>query len=498
MRYASVCSGIEAATVAWHPLGWEPVWFSQYDPENNYAKGLDFPSEVLKYHYPHVPNLGDMTKLSESKTYQDEQFELIVGGTPCQSFSIAGLRGGIRDERGNLALEFVRILVDKRPSWFLWENVPGVLTSGKEGSDEGDGEEDEEPDADPRDFACLLSAWTGRDIAPQEFSKGGVIEAETEQDYSVAWCIFDSQYFGVPQRRRRIFVVGHLGKDWRPPVAVLFEQDSLRRDFTPGGKKRKGTAEDAKNSAGFAGESVTTDGLPAYRMTAFGEYADDNTASTLKKRDYKDATDLVLIDRAAFNQGENALYDPKYEENPTTSPTLIKRGPHAVCPKLSAQSCNNEQPTANSIQGNMIGRSDNAGPQGSGISKELSFTLTKGDRHGVAHIIYDTTQVTSPQNGSNPQPGDPCHPLVKNGHVPLLIETTPSRIIIRRTTPVEHLRLQGFPDDYLCNVPGYSDSKAYAACGNSMTTWVMQHIGKRINLVHKVLKSIANRTSATK
>ena len=129
MRYASVCSGIEAATVAWHTLGWTPVWFSQYDPEHDYGKGPDFPSQVLEHYYPGVPNLGDMTKLRDNETYKRSEFDMLVGGTPCQSFSIAGLRGGLDDERGNLALEFVRILAERQPRWFIWENVPGVLSS---------------------------------------------------------------------------------------------------------------------------------------------------------------------------------------------------------------------------------------------------------------------------------------------------------------------------------------------------------------------------------
>jgi DNA (cytosine-5)-methyltransferase 1 len=240
MKYASVCSGIEAATVAWHPLGWTPVWFSQFDPEHNYAKGPDFPSAVLAHHYPSVPNLGNMLELRNHKIYHDEQFNILVGGTPCQGFSIAGLRGGLRDERSNLSLEFIRILDNKRPDWFVWENVPGVITTGAGSEDEN---EQEDGGASSSDFAQLLSAFTGREIATQEFEKAGVIEGEF---YSIAWRILDSKYFGVPQRRRRIFVVGHIGKDWRPPVAVLFEQDSLRRDFTPGGKKRKGSAKNTK------------------------------------------------------------------------------------------------------------------------------------------------------------------------------------------------------------------------------------------------------------
>lgn len=227
MKYASVCSGIEAATVAWHPLGWTPVWFSQYNPDHNYSKTPDFPSRVLEHHYPDVPNLGDMTKLRENEIYKASEFDMLVGGTPCQSFSIAGLRKGLGDERGNLAFEFVRILIEKQPTWFVWENVPGVLTS-KSGADETEDEGIEEESGNSSDFACILSAFTGRDIADQAFENSGVIEGEF---YSIAWRVLDSQHFGVPQRRRRVFVVGHLGKDWGPPVAVLFERDSRAREY---------------------------------------------------------------------------------------------------------------------------------------------------------------------------------------------------------------------------------------------------------------------------
>lgn len=329
MTYASVCSGIEAATCAWDPLGWKPVWFSQYDPENNYSKQLDFPSEVLLHHYPHVANLGDMLKIRDSKIYHDEQFDVLVGGTPCQGFSIAGLRGGLDDERSNLSLEFVRILIEKRPSWFVWENVPGVITSVSGEEAWTDGESEEEFGGTSSDFARIISAFTGRDIADQDFEKAGCVEGEF---YSIAWRILDSQYFGVPQRRRRIFVVGHLGKDWRPPVAVLFEQESLCRDFTPGGKKRKRVA---GNSTTGAGANSIGGG---YRMRGFGDYVGDDSASALKKRDYKDATDLVVakaempivIDRAAYNQGVNAQFDARIEATETTPP-IIKRGICAVC-----------------------------------------------------------------------------------------------------------------------------------------------------------------------
>jgi DNA (cytosine-5)-methyltransferase 1 len=129
MNYGSVCSGIEAATVAWEGLGWQAEWFSQYDPENDYSKGLDFPSRLLKHYYPDVENLGDMTKVYEKEKFKNTAIDLLVGGTPCQSFSVAGLRGGLGDQRGNLSLEYCRILIAKQPRWFVWENVPGVYSS---------------------------------------------------------------------------------------------------------------------------------------------------------------------------------------------------------------------------------------------------------------------------------------------------------------------------------------------------------------------------------
>ena len=116
MRYGSVCSGIEAATAAWHPLGWTPAFFSEIEP---------FPRAVLAHHYPKVPLHGDFTTIGADEY---GAIDLLVGGTPCQSFSIAGLRGGLDDDRGNLALEFLRLADRKHPRWLVWENVPGVLS----------------------------------------------------------------------------------------------------------------------------------------------------------------------------------------------------------------------------------------------------------------------------------------------------------------------------------------------------------------------------------
>lgn len=203
MKYGSVCSGIEAPAVAWKPLGWEAAWFSEIEP---------FPCAVLHHHYgsgnpinkPHpkkrydrrikqigpIPNLGDITQITEAQLDECGPIDLLVGGTPCQSFSVAGLRKGLADPRGNLALRFLQLARATRSAWVLWENVPGVLSSGK-----------------GRDFGTFLGALA-------------------ELGYGWAYRILDAQYFGVPQRRRRVFVVGHLG-DWRRAAAVLFERESL-------------------------------------------------------------------------------------------------------------------------------------------------------------------------------------------------------------------------------------------------------------------------------
>ena len=190
MRYLSVCSGIEAATVAWGPLGWKPVAFSEVER---------FPCAVLAHHYPDVPNLGDMTKI-DGRKYRGT-VDLLVGGTPCQDFSVAGKRAGLSGERSGLALDFIRLAREITSRWILWENVPGCLSTNG-----------------------------GIDF-------GSFAQALADCGYHLAYRIMDAQFFGVPHRRRRVFLVGHLG-DWRPPVAVLFEPHGLRGDTSQGRKTR--------------------------------------------------------------------------------------------------------------------------------------------------------------------------------------------------------------------------------------------------------------------
>jgi DNA (cytosine-5)-methyltransferase 1 len=188
MKYATVCSGIEAPSVAAEPLGWIPVWFSEIEP---------FPCKVLAHHYPDVPNLGDMTKITKERIDELGPVDVFVGGTPCQSFSIAGLRQGLADPRGNLALEYLRIADALRPRFVVWENVPGVLSSNG-----------------GRDFESFLTALA-------------------ELGYGWAYRVLDAQFFGVAQRRRRVFVVGCAGGDWKRAAEILFEPESVRGDSAP-------------------------------------------------------------------------------------------------------------------------------------------------------------------------------------------------------------------------------------------------------------------------
>jgi len=227
MNYLSVCSGIEAATVAWHHMGWKPVGFSEIEK---------FPSQVLAHHYPQVTNLGDMTKYKEWNI--NDSVGLLVGGTPCQSFSVAGLRKGLDDPRGNLALTYVGILDKFRPKWCIWENVPGVLSSGK-----------------GRDFGAFLGALG-------------------ELGYGWAYRVLDAQNFGVAQRRRRVFVVGCLG-NWESAAKVLFESESLSGDIKK--IKKHEQKNSINNGTGF--EQYCTKVAPTITSSASGWSRPGNVAT---------------------------------------------------------------------------------------------------------------------------------------------------------------------------------------------------------------------------
>jgi len=368
MKYGSVCSGVEAATAAWHPLGWEPQWFSEIEK---------FPSAVLAHHYPDVPNLGDMTQFKEWPI--DRSIDLLVGGTPCQSFSVAGLRKGLDDPRGNLMLTYLAIAAQYQPKWLVWENVPGVLSSQR-----------------GRDFGTFLGALG-------------------QLGYGFAYRVLDAQYFGVAQRRRRVFVVGYLG-DWRRAAAVLFERESLSGHPAP------------SREAGQKAAPTVTQGAPFSRTGNQRVEAEAIVAQCLTTR-------------------TGSAYDPTTETLPIA---------------FGAQ---------------------NSANQGDSVSTEVTPTLDKSKTPAVA---YDTTNITSPTNGSNPKPGDPVFTLASGQHPPLL---TPQ---VRRLTPTECERLQGFPDNFTRipwrNKPAEDcpDGPRYKAMGNSMAVPVMRWIGERIQMVESL------------
>jgi DNA (cytosine-5)-methyltransferase 1 len=422
LKYLSVCSGIEAATVAWHSLGWKAVAYSEIEK---------FPSEVLAHHYPNTPNLGDMTKFKEWTNVSN--VDLLVGGTPCQSFSVAGLRKGLDDPRGNLMLTFLAIAKQYRPNWLVWENVPGVLSSNG-----------------GRDFGSFL---------------GGLAEC----GYGFAYRVLDAQFFGVAQRRRRVFVVGHLG-DWRAAAAVLFERHSLQGHPAPSREKRQAVA--ASVGAGASVGSLC--------------------ARTGQSISVQDAA-----------QGHLMPAKPQWWDGGDLAATITTKSDDQRMPdKANAQLV--MQP-AYGIPGNWIGRKPENGGNATEPMHDLAPCLTKADQHGVAQPIAFSGQMSNPQTdvdmtqtlqaknpmavclgGQHPNAGIGIDqsPTLTNamgaggGHVPIT-----NAMAVRRLTPVECERLQGFPDSYTDikskNKPT-PDGPRYKALGNSMAVPVMAWIGARI------------------
>ena len=457
MRYGSVCSGVEAATVAWHDLGWEPAFFSEIEA---------FPRAVLEHHYPDVPLHGDFTTIEEQ---QYGPIDLLVGGTPCQSFSIAGLRKGLDDDRGNLALEFIRLAQRERPQWVVWENVPGVLSSNG-----------------GRDFGSFLGALA-------------------ELGYGFAYRVLDAQFFGVPQRRRRVFVVGYLG-DWRPPAAVLFERESLSGNPAPSREARKeASGSSTKRSGGRSWPADITCTLNA----AFGdkhgledqhalngasmfvpEVMGTMTARMFNSLGARDVEEGAVIPFSGFNQAVEAS---------DVSQTVAARNDQDTASCVAFPSNANADAMGalgNDVSPSMLSggdppavayglRSGNTSSNGIGVQVEATHTLNTSDKHAVAFAQNTRNELkesdvagTLGTGGGKPGQG---YPAVREG------------MQVRRLSPVECERLQGFPDDYT-KIP-YRNKAAedcplgprYKAMGNSMAVPVMSWIGKRISEVSSLL-----------
>ncbi|WP_432648776.1 phage N-6-adenine-methyltransferase [Morganella morganii] len=293
LTYGSVCSGIEAASVAWEPVGMKPLWFSEIEP---------FPSAVLAAHWPQVDNLGDMTKLAAAVRVGDVPApDLLVGGTPCQAFSISGMRGGMSDERGKLTLSYVELadaIDDKReennerPAIIVWENVKGVLSSednafgcfiaGLAGEDEP-----LEPGARP-EHGKSNQFWTWNKKTSQHVASWPVAGCVIGPKRTVAWRVLNAKYLGVAQGRPRVFVIASAGEGFSP-TEVLLEYQSMQGDCSESREARK-------SHTGKVGICPEKTGITIYRIRSFGEYVESDHASTLKARDHKDSTDLIVTE----------------------------------------------------------------------------------------------------------------------------------------------------------------------------------------------------------
>ena len=451
MKFGSVCSGIEAASVAWHPLGWTAAWLSEIEP---------FPCAVLKHHYPDVPNYGDMSLLPEKiLSGEVEAPDLFCGGTPCQAFSVAGLRNSLDDARGNLSLTFVgianaidhvRSLRGDPPAIIFWENVPGVLNT-KDNA-----------------FGCFLGALAGESdpiTAPGErWSNAGCVFGPQR---TVAWRVLDAQYFGVAQRRRRVFVVASARDDINP-TEILFEFEGVRRDTAPSRKEGKVTPTISSSGTRVSRVGFNCEDEWFIETSVVGAL---DTECGGNKMNHQTINSGHLLPVSSFYESSLAQY-----REANVSGTIKASG--------GVAGGGSETFLAQSIPGSVYENH----PSDSRVKELGDVSSTVRARWGTGGgnapmvsqpMVWDTTNITSPQNGSNPKPGDPCFTLAKGQHPPLL-----TSMAVRRLTPIECERLQGFPDNY-SNIPWRGkaespDGPRYKALGNSWAVPVVAWIGKRI------------------
>ena len=468
--YGSVFSGIEAATVAWHRLGWKPAFFSEIDP---------FCCALLAHRYAEVANLGDINRFEE---WPDAAIDILVGGSPCQDFSIAGRRAGLRGSRGRLTMVYLEVLRRVAPRWIVWENVPGVLSSNQ-----------------GRDFGAFLGALS-------------------ELGYWWAYRVLDAQYVrvesharAVPQRRRRVILVGYLG-DIRPAAAVLFEPACLLGDPPPRRETRQaiaGTLNSRPRGSGGLGTDFDLDGGVIGASHA-----------------------LCASSGGVDREDRHTLIARAFGGNNTSGPIEVATALNACASASGRMDFETETFVAHCLKA-----------EGADASED-------GTGRGGPLVAFDTTQITSQTNRCNPQPGDPCHPLAAGAHAPAIAfnlrgrdggsqpETSDVASVraanggssrsyvahsvclgsdpinseeraqpltcrrgdpgtvsyvsgVRRLTPRECERLQGFPDDYtLIPYRGKSaaDGPRYKALGNSMAINVMQWVGERIQMVSEILR----------
>ena len=381
MRYVSLFSGIEAATVAWEPLGWEPMAFCEIEP---------FPCAVLEERFPSVPNMGDVSKVDWGGFVEDYgRPDVVVGGSPCQSFSVAGKREGLEGASG-LMWEYVRAVAELRPRWIVWENVPGALSS-----------------ADGEDFRCLIASMD-------------------ELGYRMAWRVLDAQFFGVAQRRRRVFLVGDIGAAGGGAAEVLLEPEGMRGDSPSSREKRKALADNSglghhgSRCWQIAGNVVgRKDGNGGHQLGV--RDPDEGGAFTLT------ATDRHVV---AFAQN-------------TRDEVRLINGDGSIAGALAAQ-------------------------PGAKQQTYLAFKYHAGSKAGSAAVCEEVSPT-----------------LIADWHSPSVTDG----FVVRKITPRECERLQGFPDDWTL-IPWRGkpaekcpDGPRYRSIGNSMAVPVMRWIGRRIEAV---------------
>ena len=434
MNYISVCSGIEAASVAWHPLGWNCLGVSEIEP---------FPSAVLAHHYPNVPNFGDMTKFKEWKI--NGTVDLLVGGTPCVSFSVAGLRQGLKDPRGNLMLTFIAIAEHFKPKWILWENVPGVLSSNG-----------------GKDFGSFL---------------GGL----GELGYGFAYRVLDAQWCrthrhprAVPQRRRRVFVVGCAG-DHISAAKVLFERESLSRYSAPRRATRQGTADNVEEGVGGGGKIVA---------------------------------DVATVDaRNNFDRGDSQHLDrliPCWWDGDNTASTLTKSNANGAQRMPDKDNFGAVLQPYNIVFNDSNGKRKDRINGGLYINKtEVCTSLTQAesdtkiltDVHAVEMAVFTKSKRAQSKTDNETWVEGVVAPTQNAFYVGDVRATTvaipivPQTMQVRRLTPTECERLQGFPDGWTA-IPWKKkpadqcpDGPRYKALGNSMAVNCMEWLGERIQAV---------------
>lgn len=437
VKYVSLFSGVEAASVAWRPLGWEAMAFCEIEP---------FPCAVLKERFPEVPNLGDVSKVDWGDFVEEHgRPDVVVGGSPCQSFSVAGRREGLEGASG-LMWEYVRAAAELRPRWLLWENVPGALSS-----------------THGEDFRCLL-------------------ESLDELGYRMAWRVLDAQFYGVAQRRRRLFLVGDLGAAGGGAAEVLFEPESMCGDPRPSREKRAAIASNAGIGAQASGVfSLQSDGGTSLNSNG-GGWQCDGSAYTLN-----------LIDRqavafAANQRGGVRLFGGDGQTVGAIPANQSGKQVQGIAFRWNsggktALSVGDTTPTVTAGDPPALAFEFHAGAKAgsAAVSEDVSPTLT-ADWRNPAVCMSDATSnaaIDEDMSGTITAHAEKQQPMVSDGYV------------VRRLTPRECERLQGFPDDWTL-IPWRGkpadecpDGPRYKAMGNSMAVNVMRWLGVRIDAVNE-------------